>query len=57
MLNNEYPFKLSFLLNLEDEPDGEEFRGNKRSGRQLITRLPRIGAGNQSFDYGKFTEI
>lgn len=49
MLNHEYPFKVSYLLGLEEEVAFEKYqkKGAKRSF------LPRIGHG--SFDYGKLT--
>ncbi len=49
MLNHEYPFKVSYLLGLEEEVAFEKYqkKGVKRSF------LPRIGHG--SFDYGKLT--
>lgn len=51
ILNHEYPFKVSFILGLEEEVAFEKYqkKGAKRSF------LPRIGHG--SFDYGKLTEI
>lgn len=51
-LNKQYPFKLSYLLGLEEDTDLYELPDKK--GRRGI-KLPRIG--HSSFDYGKLTQI
>lgn len=52
-LNKEYPFKLSYILNLAEEPDTNAIL-EKKNGNKMI-RLPKLA--HSSFDYTKLTEI
>ena len=51
-LNKEYPFNLSFILNIPDNLD--VYEAPDKRGRRGV-KLPRIA--HRSFDFGKLTEI